>query len=295
MFSIMRTSTDLRGISYLVLAQIMVALNIVVSKFLLDSIPIVVMMNIRFGLAAIILFVMQGCGIRGLAHLTQRDWLFLCAQALCAGVFFNSLMLTGLHYTDANVAGIITSALPAMIAVMSWLVMREKISAKKCLCILLATAGLVIIALDKMTQVGEHHSFLGDAIILLSLLPEAGYYVLTKLHTSPMPVFLTSSLLNAINAALLFPMSYALHWHLSSLSLSQGIILIILGISAGLFYVFWMLGCQRVDSVMGSLSTALMPVSTILFAWVLLHEALTLYQCLGLGLVMISIIMYARR
>lgn len=297
----MRSPTDLRGILYLVCAQIMVAINIVVSKSLIETIPVIMMMNIRFGLAAVILFPLHWfthdrdtpCR-QHFANLTRKDWSFLSAQALCAGVLFNSLMLTGLRYTDANVAGIITSALPAMIALLSWLILKEMISAKKCLCVLLATTGLFITAYDKMTNVGGHHSFLGDAIILTSLLPEAGYYVLTKRHKTPLPVFLTSSLLNAINAILLLPLSFALHGHPATLSIQHGLILIILGISAGLFYVFWMLGCQRVDSVMGSLSTAIMPVATVFFAWLLLHEALTLYQFFGLSLVIISIIMYAR-
>jgi len=112
-------------------------------------------------------------------------------------------MLTGLNYTDANVAGIITSALPALIAIMSWFILQEKISAQKVLCVIFATMGLVTIAYDKLHGLSECHSFIGDSMVLLALLPEASYYVLCKLYTNRLPLFLTSSLLNGINALLL--------------------------------------------------------------------------------------------
>lgn len=298
----MRTKLLSTGMLYLVLAQVMVALNIVLSKTLLISIPIMVMMNIRFAIAALVLFPLHFCSphrhkpwMHYFTELERRDWLFLFAQALCAGVLFNCLMLKGLSATDANVAGIITSALPAMIALFSWLCLKETISFKKCLCILLATAGLLVIAWDKFATIGEGHSFLGDAIVLLSLVPEAGYYILTKMHISKLPIFLTSSLLNGINALLLLPISIAQHWNPLTMSTSQWSILIFLGISAGLFYVFWLFGSLQVDGMMASLSTAIMPIATVLIAWILLNEALNLHQTLGLSLVLLSIITYSRQ
>ena len=64
---------------------------------------------------------------------------------------------------------------------------------------------------------------------------------------------------------------------------------------SGLFYVFWFFGCQRVDGVMASLSTAVMPVATVILAWALLGEQLTTGQGIGMGLVILSIVIYARR
>src|SRR5262245_54281386 len=126
-----------QGIFFLILAQIMVGFNLVFSKFLVASFPLLLMLVLRFGLAALILFPLHwlsGAGKRSLrsyfAELNKKDWIFIFAQALTAGILFNSLMLLGLSYTDANIAGIITAALPAIIALMSWLFLNEKISTK---------------------------------------------------------------------------------------------------------------------------------------------------------------------
>lgn len=297
-----KSNTFLQGMIFLILAQIMVGTNIAFSKYVLASIPIQFVLFLRFSLAAVILLPLHWITPAKklplsyyFAQLKRRDWFFIVAQALSAGVLFNSFMLWGLHYTDANVAGIITSALPAIIAIMSWIILGETISGKKAICVGFATLGLVVIAYDKLHGVKAAHSFLGDALVLISLLPEATYYILTKIYVSRVPVFLISSLLNAINALLMLVFLSFSAWDGLAIQPLDWLILIILGLSSGLFYVFWYFGCQKVDGVMASLSTAVMPLATVIIAWMLLGESLTTGQTVGMGMVILSIAIYARR
>ncbi|ARG96938.1 DMT family transporter [Legionella micdadei] len=296
-----RSYLFLQGICFLILAQTMVGLNIVFSKCLVSSLPLLFILTLRFVLAAVILFPLHWLTParqfdlhHHFSKLHRRDWYFIFAQALTAGILFNCLMLLGLHYTDANVAGIITSALPATIALMCWIILKEHISKKKGLCILFATLGLLVIAWDKWHEIGLNHSFFGDTIILLSLLPEATYYVLCKLHTNRLPVFLISSIINGINAVILLLFIPFFSLNPLTLPISTWLILIILGLSSGLFYVFWYFGAQHVDGTMASLSTAIMPVATVILAWLILGEHLSHLESLGMGLVILSIAIYAR-
>lgn len=291
----------LQGMCFLILAQTMVGINIVFSKYILASIPILFILGIRFSLATIILLLLHWISpakersiYSYFSELKRRDWFFIIAQGISAGVLFNFLMLWGLDYTSANVAGIITSALPAIIALMSWLILGEKISGKKMICVFFATMGLVVIACDKLGGAKVVHSFSGDAIVLLSLLPEATYYILCKMHVNSLPVFLISAFLNGINAVLLLFILMFGSWSNLNIQCSDWMILIILGFSSGLFYVFWYFGYKQVDGVMASLSTAIMPVATVMFAWALLGEQLTLLQFLGMGMVIFSIAIYAK-
>ncbi|CCD09936.1 DMT family transporter [Legionella pneumophila] len=292
----------IQGMLFLIFAQIMVGINIVFSKYVLSSIPVLYILALRFTLAAVILLLLHWLTpakklpvYSYFLQLKRRDWFFIFAQALSAGVLFNFLILWGLQYTDANVAGIITSALPAIIAIMSWLILGEKISGKKAICVGFATLGLVVIACDKLGNINVSHSFLGDALVLTSLLPEAMYYILSKMHVNSLPVFLISSLLNGINAILLlFFLSFST-WDCFTIHTLDWLILIILGLSSGLFYVFWYFGCQAVDGVMASLSTAVMPLATVTIAWIFLGEQLTIGQIIGMGMVILSITVYAKR
>ncbi|MBS0358277.1 MAG: DMT family transporter, partial [Proteobacteria bacterium] len=205
------TRKFLDGFGILILAQLMVSINIVGSKYLLPTIPILLLLTLRFLLSAGLLLPLhwvtkKNSGYQDLKTLNKKDWLFILAQALSAGVFFNGLMLLGLNYTSANAAGIITSALPAIIAVMSFLILKEYFSKRKSLCVGLATLGLLITSFDQFFGIQENHSLSGDCLIFLSLIPEASYYILSKLHPNRLPIFLISGIVNAINAIVLLPL-----------------------------------------------------------------------------------------
>ncbi len=290
------------GMLFLILAQVMVGVNIVFSKYVLASIPVLLVLTLRFTLAAMILLPLHWFSPAKkmtvsyyFLQLKKCDWFFIGAQALSAGVLFNFFMLWGLKGTDAHVAGIISSALPAIIVLMSWIILGEKISGKNAICVFFATLGLIIIACTKITGVQVNHSFRGDVLVLISLLPEAAYYILNKMHPNTLPVFLISSLLNAINAILLLIYLGFNVLDEVSIRFGDGLILLVLGLSSGLFYVFWNMGCQKVDQVMASLSTAVMPLATVLIAWVFLGEHLTSVQAIGMGMVILSIAVSAKR
>lgn len=102
-------------------------------------------------------------------------------------------------------------------------------------------------------------------------------------------------LLNGINAILLLPALFFVHWVPSDINTVSWLILFTIGLSSGLFYVFWFMGSQRVDGIMGFLSTAIMPVATVILAWTILSEQLTLLEFVWMGLVLLSIALYERR
>lgn len=205
----------------------MVATNIVGSKYLVAHVPVLFLLTMRFSLAFVMLLPLHWLSKARknslkyyFSQLNKTDWKFIIAQALSAGVLFNSLMLLGLHFTDANIAGIITSALPAIIVLLSWIILGEKISSKKSLCIFFATLGLIIISVNKFYAAnGVHPSMIGGILILISLIPEGSYYVLSKMHPNRLPVFLISAIINGINALFLLPIIFIfMHWQLLQLS-----------------------------------------------------------------------------
>ena len=102
--------------------------------------------------------------------------MLIVAQALCAGTFFNFLMVLGLRYTDAQTAGIITSTLPALIAVASWLVLKEQFTFKKSICVACATLGLIVISAHQLGSERSQTSFFGQCAGFFS--PVAGSHLL---------------------------------------------------------------------------------------------------------------------
>lgn len=296
----MKMNNKIQAGSLLLLAQLMTGINIVGSKYLLSSLPILFLLLIRFGLGTLCLLPicwfsnLKESPVEQLKGLARRDFYFILAQAVCAGVLFNLLMLWGLSKTQANVAGIITSALPAVILILSWLILREALTLKKAGCIALATLGLIIISNSKSQGMTFHSSVTGDLIIFLALVPEAMYYVLSKLYKSKASATVIAVLINFINTLLMLPIAlFFMPLTLPALTDLQILVILAVGLSSALFYVFWALGSVKVDAAMGSLSTALMPICTVVIAAICLDEMINLSQGLGMLLVIGSILFYA--
>lgn len=277
----------------LLLAQLMVGVCIVGAKALLVSMPSIAILTIRFTIAFLLLlgfhFIFSEKKLRVLKELSRRDWIYILAQAICAGALFNILLLFGLTHTSASVAGIITSALPAIVAIFSVIFLRERLTIFTILCIVFALVGLIIINAHNF-HIGDGGHLFGDLIILISLIPEAAYYVLSKIYKNKLPVFLISALMNGINVPIFFLLSYFGHYSLSmNITWHQALLLMTVGSGSALFYVFWFMGCKKVHGTSAGLSTAFMPIATLIIAWMFLGETISIAQMLGMFLVILSI------
>jgi drug/metabolite transporter (DMT)-like permease len=286
---------------YLWLAQVMVAVNITGSKFLLGEFPPLFLLLFRFSTGALILGLLQHAGFstkfnkRSPITLTATDWLYIIAQALSAGVLFNLLLLAGLHYSSASMAGIITSALPAMVAVLSMILLRERISSRMGLGIFFSILGLIIVNSHNL-ETANLSGLLGDGLILLALVPEALYYVLAKMHHSPLNVFKSSAIMNTINALICLVLVCLFHsWPTQAIHMPEAICLILVGASSGFFYVFWSLGAKHVPGTTAGLFTALMPINTLILALLFLGEKISFNQSIGMTLVILAIIISTRK
>lgn len=286
---------------WLILAQLTTGINITTSKYLLGTFNPVFLLFSRFLIATALLFVLhylrKTTGFvtkkQKLRDLTRRDWVFIIAQALCAGVMFNFLLLLGLHYTDASSAGIITSTLPAIVAVMAIIFLRERLTFFTGLCVSFAVAGLFVMNIDKVST-NFSSGLIGDAIIFLAILPEAAYYIMAKVYNSELPVFLLAGLINGINFfIMLLIILLTGHFPHHAFTTMNIFILLASGVSSALFYTFWFLGCRQVSGSTAGLFTTMMPLSTLLLAWLFLDEKITLLQFVGMGLVITSIIINA--
>ncbi len=285
---------------FLIFAQLMVGVNIVGSKYLLHDVSVTFLLVVRFWVAALWLFViyyMQPKRKRlqniQAEKFNKTDFTYLILQALCAGALFNLLLLTGLQYTSASVAGIITSALPAMIAIFSVFLLRERLTRTAILSILLAVLGLVLINFHGL-HAGGGSNLKGSLIVILALLPESLYYVLCKIHQVRMPLILLAAWINLINGVVVLPL-WVLHSHAMSVHLTSVAwwVVFAVTVSTAMFYLFWYMGCRGVHASLTGMFTAIMPIATLILSWLFLNEMITLLQVGGMLLVIASIFIYA--
>ena len=286
-----------QGYSFLIFSQIMSGISIVGIKALLNVLSTAEILLIRFFITFALLLTMHFFSgsqtVMPLKRLKAVDMFYLVIQALCAGLLFNILLFWGMQYTSASIAGIITSTLPAVVVVFSIVFLKEHLKWNTALCLVCAVIGLITINVHNIHIAGSRDLF-GSIIIMLSLVPEAYYYILAKRNSNKLPVFMMAALMNLINIPFTCLFFMIMHLHhpgeLNHVHIYQWALLVLISVTSSLFYVCWFLGIKHVPASKAGLTTALMPISTLALAYIFLHETITIIQFIGMLLVIASIL-----
>lgn len=286
------------GSLYLLIAQFIIGFNVVLVKSVIPHLSILLLLFIRFGFGSLMALLVNIKHNKTLLHkkdgsiLTKTDHVFLFAQALNAGFLFNLLMLIGLQYTTAGSASLIMSILPAAIAGLSVIFLKEKMNTSRILSIIFAVIGLIILNIHGAGFTSAKQHLFGQFIVLLSVFPEAIFTILAKMHRSGISTLNKVIYMNFYN--LIFFAAVSL-WYLSThpiphISTDDWLKGALYGINSILFYLFWFLGLQRVSAMTSGLYTAIAPCVTILAAYIFLGEAIHIEYIITFIFIFISIV-----
>jgi len=294
--------SNVMGYLDLALAQCCIAVAIVLAKYLIHSIPIMLLLSIRFMICAVIIVAytqVRGINITVNAQgqrFTARDWSVLFVQALCGGFLFNLLIANGLQYASATTAGIISSTMPAAITIMSVFLLKEAISRNQIFAILLAIIGLIIICLGGQPEGASKQTiamkFLGDIFILLAVIPESLLTIIAKWYgTHVKPIVMAAAVL-VINAILFIPflINGMMSFDISAITTFQWAMIVLYALCSVGFYQFWYKGLTVVSANTAALFTCVMPIAATMLSALFLHEALTFTNLLGMAMVVLSIV-----
>lgn len=269
-------------------AQCCIGANIILGKILTASISLYSLLFLRFFIGfliagVIVLFSDFEKTKDVCCKLTLRDWIIIFLQALCGGFLFNVFVLFGLQYTTATVTGIINSAVPALVAIFSFFLLKEKLTSMKGAAILVCILGISILSLGKAESSGSKSTeLLGIILILLAIIPEAMFTIFAKFLKSNISPMATTLLINLFNALLFLPFCFFEDFTLNY-DLSTWVKIWAYGLSGGiLFFVFWYRGITHVSANTAALFMGVMPVSTTLLACLFLNEILSVTDAIGL-------------
>lgn len=284
---------NLIGAMCLALAASMWGGMYVVSKYVLDYIPPLTLVWVRYVIAFTLLFIVLkiietkngNCTV-----ITKSDW-FLLAWIGFIGYFVSiAFQFIGTKLSDAHTGALITSATPAFIVVFARLVLKEKLTFRKITSVLLATLGVVIV-IGWDTKVGAY--FLGSIVLVGAAITWALLSVYVKVASKR----LTS--LTITTYAVLFALVFttpAMVWELQSNDVYYQNTLIILGViylgvvsTAGAFFL-WNKGLELMDAGIGSLFFFFQPLVGSFLGWLLLNEKLDVNFFIGGFLIMMGVV-----
>ena len=247
----------------------------VVSKVVLDFVPPLTLVWLRYAIAFFILLALLYMKERSRPALTRRDWL-LFAWIGFIGYFVSiSLQFIGTKLANAHMGALLTSASPAFMILFARFVLRETATPRKIMALLLSTAGVLIVVGRGETG----GSFAGNAALLGAAVTWALMSVYVRYASARHSSLVITTW--GILFGWLFTTPFMAGEWLSGSRPDISDPLVVLGVlylgvisTAGAFFL-WNKGLELVSAAYGSLFFFFQPVVGALLGWLLLGEHLT--------------------
>lgn len=268
---------------------------VALSKPLALVFPVFLLAWMRFGIGAIAM-------VRWLKKppeelpLTPSVRRLIFLESFLGNFLFTLCMITGVSLTSAVSAGVILAAIPAVVALLSWLFLKERIGVRIWAAVVCGALGIAVLALAKAPAGGavSEHAWLGNLLVLGAVLCEASYAVIGKKLTAVLSPKRISAIINLWGLALMTPLGLAVAWHFhfAPVAWSVWLLLVFYGLAASVWTVWlWMTGLKSIPAAQAGVFTVLLPISAALVGVLVLHETLTALQLGAFALALAGVLL----
>ncbi len=194
------TAQRLLAYGCLALSMSLVGSYVALSKPLVTTFPVLLLAWLRFGIAALAMPHWLRRPVDE-APMTLRTRGLVFLESFLGNFMFSICMLFGVSLTSAVSAGVIMASLPAVVAVASWMFLRERITVRIVMAIGCAALGIGLLALTpahaaEPAALATSMPWLGNLLVFCAVLCEAAYAVIGKSLTGRLGPRRISSLIN---------------------------------------------------------------------------------------------------
>ncbi|HDR6298005.1 TPA: DMT family transporter [Bacillus cereus] len=264
----------------------------VVSKYVLDFIPPLTLVWLRFIIAFVVLYVILKIAEKKQKKkvtIRKKDWL-LFAWIGFIGYFISiTCQFIGTKLSDAHTGSLVTSATPAFMVIFAALILKEKLTARRLLSTIIATIG-VIIVIGWDIEIGSY--FIGTIILVGAAITWALLSIYVKIASARFSSLVITTY--AIFFSLFFITPFMI-WEFQSSPIEHMNMYVVLGVlylgivsTAGAFFL-WNKGLELMDASIGSLFFFFQPIVGSLLGWLLLNETLNSNFFIGGILIICSV------
>jgi drug/metabolite transporter (DMT)-like permease len=236
--------------------------------------------------------------------LSPRTRLLVFLESFLGNFLFTLCMITGVSMTSAVSAGVIMSSIPAMVAMMSWIFLKEHIGARVWAGIVLGALGIALLSLaqdasgplpvEAASAVQAGPVWLGNLLLFGAVLCEGAYAVIGKKLTVVMGPKRISAVINAWGFLLMTPLGAYTAWHFdfAAVPLDMWALLIFYALAASVWTVWlWMTGLKSVPASQAGVFTVMLPISAAVVGVVVLGESLSAIQLIAFALALTGLIL----
>ena len=267
----------------------------VVSKVVLEIIPPFSLVTLRLVLGAVTLAIVLL--LRGIPAISRRQILNVLGVGFVGYGISLSLQFLGTKLSTAANGSLVTSATPAFVLLFAWMLLGERITARRLLALFVATLGVVAV-IDPRSARLDPDLFLGNLFLIGAAVTWALYSVLVRKVTKNTEVMLFSLIAFLGGLPVTTPASA---WELSTAGVAGEISLGVVGgvlflgiVSTALAMVLWNTAFALVDAGAASLTFFAQPVVGTFLGWLFLGERVSPLFLLGGALIWVGLVISSR-
>ena len=287
-------NNTLLGSFYLSLAASIWGGMYVVVKVVVDTVPPLELVWLRYVIALFALLVI-GALTKQSWRVAKRDWLLIISIGFIGNTISIVTQEVGTMLSSAQMGAIITSTTPAFMVLFARMILKEKITAKKAISIVLATVGCCVI-------VGTAHidtaNQLGGISLMIAALTWSLMSVLVKRVPGQYSQIVVTSYSILVAIAMLTPFTLGRLPKLDFQAMMQPSIwggLLYLGvISTACGFLLWNRGLQKLNASSGGLFFFFQPIVGTFLGWLLLGEQIGLSFWMGTAFIFIGVLLVIR-
>jgi drug/metabolite transporter (DMT)-like permease len=259
--------------------------SFVATKLALQYIAPNTLVWLRFSMGIIVLGV--AVGLSGQFSLPQgKDWGYFALLGFIGITFHMWLQSTGLVTAQATTTGWIIASIPIFIALLGYLVLKERLAWIQWAGILLATLGVLLVVTkgDLLSLTAGRFGTPGDILVLISAPNWAVFSILSrpglKKHPATRMMFFVMSF-GWLFTSLLFFAGPGIE-QIASIPWDGWVAITFLGVfCSGIAYIFWYDALQVLPVAQTGAFLYLEPVVTVIVAGLLLQERILLASLIG--------------
>lgn len=291
------------GYGCLALSMALVGSYVALSKPLLGIFPVFLLATLRFlvGAFAMVNWIRKPATEAPLSHSTKK---LLFLESFLGNFLFSVCMLFGMRFTTAVAAGIIMSAIPAVVALLSWIFLKERIHWRNWAGIACAAVGIALYSASKSAQpsieyqsqstfLGISSIWLGNMLLIGAVFCEAAYAVIGKKLTEGLGPKRISAIINLWGLALVMPLGVwsAIEFDFLSVPPTMWLLLLFYGMAASVWTVWlWMTGLKTTPASQAGVFTVMLPISAALTGVFFLGEQMGTTQIIAFAIALIGVV-----
>lgn len=225
--------------------------------------------------------------------MTRRELVLFAGFGFCSLTIFVLLYFTSFTYTTVQHAAALLYTAPAFVALLSWIILKERMTRAKVTAVALSVLGaLLIVGVLRGGQLFGSRTQIGDWLALVSGMAYSSWYIFGKVlgrNREPAVVCFVGMCFGAL---FLFLIAVAA----GELQIPNGAIawelLVLLGlVPTALAYLCYFAGLRLIDATRASVFAIIEPVTAVILGFLLLQETLSYDSILGFTLIVSSILL----